>query len=183
VLLHHGRVGVIPTDTIYGLAARAIDRQAVARLYALKSREHKPGTIIAASVDQLIGMGVEAGDLHKMEHLWPNPISVVIKALPGLEYLHQDVGSLAVRIPDDEELRALLEQTGPLLTSSANLPDRPPANNITEARHYFADNVDFYVDGDDLSGSPASTVLRVNGDEVETLRAGAITVNERGEIV
>lgn len=93
------------------------------------------------------------------------------------------MGDLAVRIPADESLCSLLEVTGPLLTSSANHPSQPPANNLEEANNYFRDKVDFYVDGGDLSGRPASTVARFKDGQLEILRQGAVTIDEKGRIV
>jgi tRNA A37 threonylcarbamoyladenosine synthetase subunit TsaC/SUA5/YrdC len=79
-------------------------------------------------------------------------------------------------------LQALLQQTGPLLTTSANHPGKTPAHTIEEAETYFGDKVDFYVNGGDLSGREASTVMRVVDDMVEVLREGSIKINEAGEI-
>src|SRR5262249_701078 len=137
-------VGVIPTDTVYGLVARAADKAAVERLYKLKSREHKPGTIIAASIEQLVDLGIKRRYLKAVEQFWPGAVSVIIPCGPELEYLHQGLQSLAVRIPGDESVHDLLAQTGPLVTSSANQPGEPSANTIAEARQYFGDQVDFY---------------------------------------
>ena len=171
-----GTVGVLPTDTVYGLVARASDQAAVKRLYALKLREHKPGTIIAASIEQLVELGIKRRYLTAVSQYWPGAVSVVIPCGPELNYLHQAKGSLAVRIPDDSALRQLLEATGPLLTSSANDPGTPTANTLAEARRYFADRVDFYEDGGDLSQHQPSTVIRVVDDAIEVLRPGAVTI-------
>lgn len=173
-----GAIGVLPTDTVYGVVARAADRDAVQRLYELKRREHKPGTLIAATVDQLEQLGLKRRYLTAVEKYWPGPVSVVIPCGPELEYLHQGVLSLAVRIPGDETLRTLLTQTGPLLTSSANQPGEPPANTVVEARAYFGDDVDFYIDGGGRSGSRPSTVVRVVDDAIEVLRQGAVKIDE-----
>jgi tRNA A37 threonylcarbamoyladenosine synthetase subunit TsaC/SUA5/YrdC len=97
--------------------------------------------------------------------------------------LHQGVGSLAMRIPRNDKLQALLEKTGPLLTSSANPPGDPPATTITAAKEYFGDSVDFYLDGGDLTGHQASTIIRVVDDAVEIFRPGAIAITDAGEIV
>jgi L-threonylcarbamoyladenylate synthase len=173
-ILTGGGVGVMPTDTVYGLVARVADRLAVGRFYALKHREHKPGTVVAASVEQLIELGLDERELRAVAHLWPNPLSVVIKAGPELDYLHQGLNSLVVRVPKDRALRTLLEQTGPLVTSSANQPGEPPAVNVVQARNYFGESIDFYVDGGDLSGRAPSTIVRVVRDEVEVIRQGAV---------
>jgi L-threonylcarbamoyladenylate synthase len=192
-------IGVIPTDTVYGVVARAGDQVAVARLYQLKGRESstssegsnqssdkadkpsrpgKPGTIIAADLKQLETLGLKHRYLTAVEQFWPGAVSVVIPASdPALRYLHQGKQALAVRIPDHPELQKLLERTGPLLTSSANHPDKPPATTIQQARVYFGNGVDFYVDGGDLSDHQPSTIIRVVDDAIEILRPGAVKIN------
>lgn len=180
-LLQAGQVGVIPTDTVYGLVARAADEQAVARLYELKNREQKPGTIIAASVEQLVELGLKHRYMKPVEHYWPNSISVVVPS-EGLQYLHVGKYSLAVRIPGAASLRTFLAQTGPLLTSSANQPGEPTSTTVSQAHDYFKSGVDFYVDGGDLSGHEPSTIIRVVDDAVEVLRSGAVAINDKGEI-
>lgn len=176
-LLRAGQVGVLPTDTVYGLVARADNPEAVARLYALKSREHKPGTIIAASVDQLVELGIAADQLQRVSHWWPGPLSVVVPAGQQLEYLHQGLVSLALRVPQDPMVRRLLEQTGPLATTSANQPGEPVAGNVAEAAAYFGDNVDFYVDGGSLPDRLPSTIIRLQEDGIEILREGAVAIH------
>ena len=171
-----GAIGVIPTDTVYGVVARAADKAAVTRLYELKRREHKPGTLIASSIDQLVDLGFKHRYLQAVEKFWPGPISVVIPCME-LEYLHQGVGSVAIRIPNKADLLQLLQATGPLLTSSANQPGEPPATTVGEAKAYFGNDVDFYVDGGDLSGAQPSTVIRVVDDAIEVLRDGAVKIN------
>ena len=177
-----GTVGVIPTDTIYGLVARAADRTAVERLYQLKRRERKPGPIIAASVDHLVGLGIKRRYLTAVERFWPGPVSVVIPCGPELAYLHQGQQTLAVRVPADERLRQLLAQSGPLLATSVNYAGEPMSRTIAEARAYFGDEVDFYVDGGDLSDAKPSTVIRVVDDAIEVLREGALRIDEAGKI-
>lgn len=180
--LQAGGVGVLPTDTVYGVVARAADPAAVARLYELKRRDKKPGTIIAASVEHLVELGVPKRYLTAVENLWPNPLSIVIPVHDDLAYLHQGLRSLAFRIPADQSFRDILAKTGPLVSSSANQPGEQPAATVTEAQAYFADQVDFYVDGGDLSGREASTIIRVVDDAIEVLRAGALNIDEYGNI-
>lgn len=179
-LLLAGKIAVLPTDTVYGVVALACDEQAVTRLYALKKREQKPGTIIATSIDQLVELGFQRRYLTAVKQFWPNPISVVVPC--DLTFLHIGKYAVAVRIPEDESMRKFLERTGPLLTSSANTPGEQPATNIQEAQSYFGDAVDFYVDGGEMPNTHASTIIRIVDDAVEVLREGAIKVNESGEI-
>lgn len=177
-----GFVGVIPTDTVYGLAGRAADEAAVTRLYKLKNREQKPGTIIAANIEQLEDLGIKRRYLTAVEQYWPNPISVVIPIGLNLNYLHQGKMTLAVRIPDHKDLHELLLKTGPLVTSSANTPGDAPAHTIQDAKNYFSDKVDFYVDGGDLGDRPPSTIIRIVDDAIEVLRQGAVEIDEWGNI-
>lgn len=180
-LSQESAIGVIPTDTIYGVVARAGDAAAVERLYAVKRRESKPGTLIAASIDQLEELGLKRRYLTAIQQYWPGPISVIIPcADPSLAYLHRGKMSLAVRLPDDKKLHDLLKRTGPLLTSSANRSGEPPANTIEEAKKYFGDKVDFYTDGGDLSANQPSTIIRIVDDAIEIIREGAVKINEAG---
>ena len=169
-----GGVGVLPTDTVYGIVARAEDSAAVTHLYALKDRHQKPGTVVAANTTQLENLGVDTNYLKRVEKWWPGPLSVVVPMTTNT-YLHQGIGSIAVRVVADNELRKMLEETGPLLTSSANHPGKPGSVTVEEAQSYFHSAVDFYVDGGDLSDRAASTIVRINeGGGVEVLRQGAI---------
>lgn len=172
----------MPTDTLYGLVCRAADEEAVKRLYDLKNREKKPGTVIAANIDQLVQLGVKARYLKAVEQFWPNMISVELPLENTLKALHNSKGTCAFRIPRSVDIVNLLEKTGPLLTTSANLPGEPPANNVAEAQAYFDEAVDFYVDGGDLSGKQPSTLIRIVDDAVEVLRAGAVKINDAGQI-
>ena len=181
-LLAAGAVGVLPTDTIYGVVASVQIPEAVQRLYTVKHRHSKPGTIVAASVDQLVEFGIPRRYLKAVEQFWPNPISVVIPLGAQHYEVHLGKQSLACRIPNHPELLKLLQKTGPLLTSSANHTGETPARNLEEARDYFGGEVDFYVDGGDLSGHKPSTIIRIVDDAVEVLRQGAVIITEQGEV-
>jgi L-threonylcarbamoyladenylate synthase len=171
-----GEVGVIPTDTLYGLVCRAADQAAVTRLYALKSRDHKPGTLIAATIDQLAELGIPRRYLTPVQQFWPGAVSV--ETPHHVDYLTQSTGRQGIRIPDHPELLALLAGTGPLQTTSANQPGEPPSTTIAEAQKYFGNSVDFYVDGGDLSGRLPSTIIRVVDDAIDVIREGAVKIDE-----
>ncbi len=119
-------------------------------------------------------MGVHADHIAIVEQWWPGPLSVVLKISDEYSYLHQGVGDIAIRVTANKQLQRFLEKTGPLLTSSANQPGEPPAETVDQAYDYFKGDVDFYVDGGDLSGRAPSTIIRITpvGD-IEILRDGA----------
>ncbi len=177
-LIHEGAIGILPTDTVYGIVAKFADEQAVQRLYEAKQRERKPGTTIAASVDDLVGVGFPSEQLRPVAALWPAPLSVVIDATNISASTSGGMDSLPVRIPDVKELNHLLRATGPLLTSSANMPGEPIATTITEAMAYFGDTVDYYVDLGDLGHRPPSTIIGFDATgDVIIHRQGAADVS------
>lgn len=172
-VLKNDGVGVIATDTVYGVVACLASPIAVKRIYQVKHRNpQKPvGTVLIASVDQLRGI-VDEKFLDRASKYWPGPVSVVLSVNDTLEYAHKGLDSLPFRIPADERLVALLQQTGPLATSSANLESHPPATTIEQAKEYFGDSVDFYKDGGDLSGNSPSRIIRIlNDSSVEEIRS------------
>ncbi len=180
-LLRSGAIGVIPTDTVYGLVCCAADEAAVERLFReVKPREMQPGTIIAADVSQMEQLGVKKRYLSAVQHFWPGAVSVEIPH--GVAYLHRGTMRQAFRIPDDVPLQALLQQVGPLQTTSANSPSAPTAKNIAEAVAYFGEKIDFYVDTGDIGERPPSTIIRIVDDAIEVVRQGAVKIDETGRI-
>jgi len=169
-LLQNGGIGVIPTDTVYGVVTQASNHESVKRLYALKNRIGKPGTIITANIQQLLYMGVEQHYIEKTNKFWPGPTSIIIPVGDSLSYLHQGKNSLAFRVVSNPEIAKLLNITGPLLTSSANHPGEPVANTIAEAKKYFGDSIDFYIDGGDLSNTKSSKIIEIAKTEIKTIR-------------
>lgn len=172
-LISQGAVGVLPTDTVYGLVCAATNEAAVKRLYKLKNRNRKPGTVIAADINQLIELGIKHRYIKPIELVWPGPISVVLPH--HISYLSQSVGSQPFRIPDDPKLLTFLLKTGPLLTSSANQPSEPVSETIEQAEKYFQNAVDFYVNGGVRADRQASTIIQVIDDSLEILREGDIS--------
>jgi len=175
--LKNGGVGVIPTDTVYGVACSAFSKEALLKLYEIKGRdENKPPVVLIYSVEDLKLFGAEMTESAKnfLDKYWPGKISVIFKIKPELSYLDKGLG-LAIRLPADKKILAFLKMTGPLATSSANTQGQPPAKNITDAKKYFGDKVNFYEDGGELDSTP-STLIRIMGEKIEVLRAGAVEV-------
>lgn len=174
-LLRNGAIGVIPTDTVYGLVGRAESEEAITHLYAIKQRARQPGTTIGASVTQLTELGFPKTALDIASEYWPAALSVEMSAEHTPHYLSTGQPVMAARIPDRSDLITLLEATGPLMTTSANAPGEPTSTSIQMAMDYFGDHIDFYVDGGDLSGRPPSTIIGINPDHsIVVYRQGAV---------
>lgn len=176
-LINGGAIGVIPTDTVYGLIGSATSKAAIERMYAVKSRERQPGTTIAASIDQLHRLGFPITQLEHANQYWPNALSVEMSATGIPRYLSTGQAVMAARIPHKHELSELLHQTGPLMTTSANAPKQPTSTSVQMAVDYFGGEVDFYVDGGDLSGRPPSTIIGFDeSGRIIIYRQGAVTI-------
>lgn len=179
-LLKNGGVGVLPTDTLYGLVACANNKKAVLRVRAIKGRDgDKALIILIPSIASLATFGIALTPAQKTfaRAHWPNKVSIIFPcARRSLAYLHGGQNSLAFRIPKNAALRALLRKTGPLVAPSANPQGMPPAQTISEAKKYFGTSVDFYVAGAIKKGKPSTVVSVSQSGEIEVIRAGAVRV-------
>jgi L-threonylcarbamoyladenylate synthase len=178
-LLKDGAIGVIPTDTVYGIVASADNEMAVNRLYATRPRDpEKACIVLIGNLDQITDVAAwHDADVRIIERYWPGPVTI---ALPITDrtpsYLHRREQTMAYRLPDFPDLQKLLLQAGPVIAPSANPEGLPPATTLAEAQAYFDDRVDFYVDGGTLTGQP-STLIRPDHGKVIVLRQGAKQIN------
>jgi len=172
--LQDGGVVVMPTDTVYGMLVKAENENAVNRLYEIRKRSpEKPCIILIGDVSDLEKFSVIVSETQREElkKYWPGPVSVILDCSnESLLYLHRGTNTLAFRLPGVLELRELLRKTGPLIAPSANLEKFPQSESIEDAKKYFGDVVDSYLDGGVVVGK-ASKLIRLHPDgEVEVLR-------------
>lgn len=174
-LFASGAVGIIPTDTIYGISCSALDRAAVERVYTIRGRARtKPFIILISSLDTLalFSIRISQHTSQMLETIWPAPVSIIFPCpSKKFTYLHRGTKSLAFRMPDNARFCALLKKTGPLITTSANPEGKKPAATIAQAKKYFGNRLDFYVDAGRKHGAP-STILRLTKNGHEILRRG-----------
>lgn len=166
-----GKIGVVRTDTLYGVLAKADDEHAVQRVYEAKGRSDKKSPIVLISSTNQLFDEVSDEQRELLDDVWPGKVSVILPSLKAPEWIRRGNASVAYRLPDDEKLRVLLEKTGPLIAPSANPQGETPAMTINEAIEYFGDDIDFYVDGGNVIDGTPSTLLRItDSGEVERLR-------------
>ncbi len=179
-VIKDGGIGVIPTDTIYGLVGLALNKKVVQRIYRVRKRSpDKPLIILISSIEDLSLFGIKVTSAQKtvLDKYWPGKISIILSC-KGVkwQYLHRGTKSLAFRLPKNASLINILKQTGPLVAPSANPEGAIPAKNITEAKNYFSDEVDFYVSG--KSNPEPSTLVQLKSDgELVLLRQGAVKIS------
>lgn len=173
-------IGILATDTIYGVVCQALNEKAVERVYELRGRRpDKPCIILIAEVSNLSLFGIDLTNQSTKQlinRLWPGQVSIVLACdKKEFSYLHRGTKTLAFRLPAAESLRALLRETGPLIAPSANPEGQAHAVTIGKAKLYFEDHVDFYEDAGPLEGGP-STVVEIREGRVVVLRQGAVTI-------
>lgn len=180
-----GELVVLPTDTVYGVAADAFSPQAVQRLLDAKGRgRQSPPPVLVAGVTTLEALveSVPGAVRSLVDAFWPGGLTIVLPAQPSLSWdLGETRGTVAVRMPAHRLALELLEETGPLATSSANLTGRAAAVVADDARAMLGDSVAVYLDdGPRETGIPSTIVdatSLVRGDTplVRVLREGAVS--------
>lgn len=178
-VLNGNGVVVMPTDTIYGVVGKAFEKETVERIYSIKKRDkNKPMIVLIGDIKELEKFSINLSDEQRkiVKKYWlalseaegPGPVSVVFKCSTDLSFLHRGTGTLALRLPSPNSFRDFLMKTGPLIATSANPEGFLPAETIDEAKNYFGDSVDLYIDGGELKNR-ASKLLKLNEDNSITV--------------
>jgi L-threonylcarbamoyladenylate synthase len=152
-ILSENGVVVMPTDTIYGIVGKALEKSTVERIYNIKKRNpDKPCIILIGDINELKKFGIKLKEKQKdvLKELWPGPVSVILD-------------NFAFRLPSPKPLCDLLLKTGPLIAPSANTEGLSPSKNIAEAKTYFGNSVDLYIDGGELKNK-ASKLIKLNNE-------------------
>lgn len=179
--LRAGRLVVMPTDTVYGVAAAPSLPHSVEGIFAVKERPHERAIpVLGASADALASVAaLDDRALALAERFWPGPLTLVLARADGFT---SDLGgtdreTVAVRVPDHPLALELLRDSGPLAVTSANRSGAPPCLTIDEARMVFASRVEVYLDAGRLTGTP-STIVSLAAEPVVLLRSGELAYEE-----
>ncbi len=178
--VRRGRLVVIPTDTVYGVGADAFDPDAVSRLLAAKGRGREmPPPVLVGTKGTLDALATRVPPYVAplVERFWPGALTLVCHQQPSLQWdLGETRGTVAIRMPDHELTRALLDRTGPLAVSSANVTGLPAAVDADQALAMLGEAVDAVVDAGPSPGGVASTIIDATGERPRLLRLGAVPV-------
>ena len=170
-VLKENGVVIMPTDTIYGMVGRAQNESVINRIYAIRKRNpSKPCIILIGNIGELEKFSVTLSEEQKnVIKNFSVPTSFVLDCQDEkFAYLHRGTKTLAFRLPASQSLRDLLLKVGPLLAPSANLETVPPNENVQDARKYFGDSVDLYVDGGTIKNK-ASKLIKLSKDGTVTI--------------
>jgi L-threonylcarbamoyladenylate synthase len=177
--LDAGGAAAVPTDTLYGLAANALDAAAVERVFELKGREAgKPLPVVVRDADQAAELAQTLPPLfHELTAaFWPGPLTLIVAARAGLPpALTAGQGTIAMRQPALRLLDALLRATGyPLTATSANLSGQPACRTAAEVERQLGAALDLIVDGGTSPAAVPSTMVDLSGASPRLLREGAV---------
>ncbi len=189
-----GQLVVIPTDTVYGVAADAFSAQAVAGLLAAKGRERTaPPPVLIPGIPTLDALAVDIPESVRqlVAEFWPGGLTVILHAQPSLQWdLGETRGTVALRMPANPIALELLAETGPLAVSSANLSGMPSATTAADAEQMLGEHVAVYLDGGpagesyeaigERPGDTSSTIVDATGIRegeglLRIVRAGVIS--------
>ena len=178
--IQSGRLAVFPTDTVYGIAADAFDPDAVVRLLGAKGRGREmPPPVLVSTATTLDALATKVPDYARalVGAFWPGPLTVVCHQQASLRWdLGDTRGTVAVRMPDHDLARSILDRTGPLAVSSANLTGKPAATDADAAMEMLGHAVDVVVDGGPTLGATPSTIVDATGERPRLLRLGVLSV-------
>lgn len=174
-----GDLIIIPTDTVYGLAARLYDEEALEKIYSIKGREQskqipilcsKMGDLLTIAETNIVSRAI-------MTNLWPGPLTIV---LPTTKQFFEMTGekTIAARIPNHPEALALIEKYGVLRVTSVNKSGQKPLNDIRQIRQEFGPYVVEIHPQERRQSDISSTVIDLTGKEMKILREGTITLDD-----
>lgn len=179
-LIRDGQVVAFPTDTVYGLGIRYDSEVAVKRLKQAKQRDaNKPFPLMVsniAQIDQVAYLNSEYSEVVK--HLMPGALTIIVRKKNVIpDYATNGKDTIAIRMPDDEFVLALLEELGPLLVTSANMSGEKAANDQNEVLAQLDGRIAAVVKGHSLSAIP-STIVDLTSFPLKILRQGEITFEQ-----
>jgi L-threonylcarbamoyladenylate synthase len=185
--IQRGSLVVLPTDTVYGVGADAFDHAAVQALLDAKGRGREmppPVLVSAATTLAALASNIQSYVDALTEAFWPGPLTLVCEQQPSLTWdLGDTRGTVAVRMPDHEIALALLERTGPLAVSSANLSGLPAATEAAAAEGMLGESVEVVLDGGPSPKGESSTILDVRLSQPRLLRLGAVSVAALNDVL
>jgi L-threonylcarbamoyladenylate synthase len=176
VVLRGGGVVVLPTDTVYGLAALPTSAAAVERVFALKGRRADvPLAVLCASGPQALDLAEPVDGAVEVAHaLWPGPLTLVLPRRDGVDlHLGEPHHTIGLRVPAHDLVRAVAEQAGPIAATSANRHGEPTPPTAAGAAASLTAAPDLVVDGGTLEAT-ASTVIDATTDPWTPLRHGPV---------
>ncbi|MGW8250989.1 MAG: L-threonylcarbamoyladenylate synthase, partial [Anaerolineales bacterium] len=179
--LQGGDLVAFPTDPVYGLGALVNNVPGIQQLYAVKGRQSSkaiPILLSDASQLPLVAAQTDERIMCLAQRFWPGPLTLVVPRHPSLPKALSPYPTVGVRVPDHPLALALLQLSGPLATTSANLSDHPSAVTAQEVLEQLSGRIALILDGGRTPGGVSSTVVDCTRPELVVLRQGPLTLEQ-----
>jgi len=180
-VLNHGGIVAFPTDTVYGLGAAIYDIKAIELLYQVKERDHgKAIAVLMSSPKDLGRVAVNPNQAAMVlaERFWPGPMTLIIPRHPALPEILSPTPTIGVRVPDHPDALGLMDVTGPLAVTSANISGGENTCTAEEILAQLEGHIHLILDGGRTPGGQPSTVIDCTSFEPKVLREGPISWDE-----
>lgn len=177
-LLKEGKIGLFPTDTVWGICCRMDNASSINRIFEIKKREkNKPFLILSESISQIEKYALLVNFKHKeVFNFWPGPLTAILKAKKQnvLPVVRSNGETIGVRIPDYKEILEIIRKLGvPIVAPSANLSGENTPAKLSEIKKSIIDAVDFIVLGECKIKKP-STIVDCSNENIKVVREGAV---------
>ena len=179
-----GRVIIFPTDTVYGIGCKIFDLEAIDKIYKIKNRpKEKPLACLCANLEQIESIAIVDENTKKLINAFlPGGLTLILKSKKEVE---SQIGypTIGVRIPNHKIALNILEENGPMLTTSVNESGNVPLNEYDEIVKIYSAKVDKIYPNDRESLNLASTVVLIKDGSVKVLREGPIKLEEINKVL
>ena len=177
--LNEGKIGITPTDTVYGIMGDATNEEVIKKVYKVKKRDYsKPLLILVSNIKMLEEYVNISNDLERtiIEKFWPGKLTIIMKKKNNLSNLITGGSdTIGVRMPDNKDLIKIIELFGkPIISTSANISGSETIEDVSEIEEELKDNVDFIVDGGRCIAR-SSTIISILDNKINILRNGELS--------
>ena len=184
-ILMSGGTVIFPTDTVLGLGAHALKKDAIEKIYEIKGRDrNKPINILISDIDKQASLVEPLNKIEEKlaETFWPGPLTLILKLKESNINLYnftKSDGTIGIRIPKSEIAREIIRKSGGIVaTTSVNLSGDEPAILVSEINPIIKEKVDYIINQNESSTREPSTVVKVEDETINILRQGALSMSD-----
>ena len=187
-IIKNGGIAIFPTETVYGIGANGLDKNAVKRLYSVKQRPlNKPISLLVSNIDMIETVAKDITDLEYaiIKNFFPGPLTIILKKkeiVPDILTAGSD--TIGIRMPANDIALKLIDYAGvPIATPSANISGKPSGTNLKDIMKDFDGKVDCFIDDGPSKIGLASTIVKVIDNVPHILRQGSISIDEINSVI
>lgn len=187
-IIKNGGLVIFPTETVYGIGANGLDKNAIKKIYEAKQRPlNKPISLLVSNIDMIESVAKDITDIEYaiIKKFFPGPLTIILKKKETIpDILTADSDTIGIRMPANDIALNLINYAGvPLATPSANISGKPSGTNLKDIIKDFDGNVDCFIDDGPSKIGLASTIVKVVDGVPHILRQGSISIDEINSVI